>query len=169
MKLSNNTITEVSIKMVIMDALEKGHTNTSDIFEYMKSEVFEKAVQSYKSKFEAEFNNESLQPAPVKKSSSKIISDNLKNKKITMATLKSFINKSEVLFTETKRSFCGMTDMVENVDSELRVTSKEDAIGFKGVYCVGSGRDYFNYIENETMYGINVYNSCGNSNIWTNK
>jgi hypothetical protein len=33
--------------MVIMDAIEKGHTNATELIEYMKSEVFEKAVKNY--------------------------------------------------------------------------------------------------------------------------
>lgn len=33
--------------MVIMDAIEKGHTNTNEICEYMKSEVFMCAVENY--------------------------------------------------------------------------------------------------------------------------
>ena len=37
----------------------------------------------------------------------------LKSKKITLATLKSFVKKSPVLFVETLSSFNGMTDSVE--------------------------------------------------------
>ena len=40
-------VTEIAIQIVIMDAIEKGHTNTTDLIEYMKSEVFETAVKSY--------------------------------------------------------------------------------------------------------------------------
>lgn len=39
--------TEIAIQMVIMDAIEKGHTNTNELIEYMKSEVFAKAVKGY--------------------------------------------------------------------------------------------------------------------------
>ena len=45
--LSNETKTEVAIQMVIMDAIEKGHTNKNELVEYMKSEVFESAVKNY--------------------------------------------------------------------------------------------------------------------------
>lgn len=45
--LSTAAKTEVAIKMVIMDAIEKGHTNTNELIAYMKSLVFEKAVKSY--------------------------------------------------------------------------------------------------------------------------
>ena len=45
--LSNKTKTQTAIQMVIMDAIGKGHTNTNGLIEYMKSEVFEKAVKNY--------------------------------------------------------------------------------------------------------------------------
>ena len=44
--LSNETKTQTAIQMVIMDAIEKGHTNANELIEYMKSEVFEKAVKN---------------------------------------------------------------------------------------------------------------------------
>jgi hypothetical protein len=47
--LANTTKTEVAIQMVIMDAIEKGHTNAAELIDYMKSKVFEKAVRNYTS------------------------------------------------------------------------------------------------------------------------
>jgi hypothetical protein len=86
----------------------------------------------------------------------------LKTKKITMATLKSFIRKSESLFVLTISSFDGMTDCVEqNNNQKLLAVSKENAIGIQGVWCVGSSRDWFSFYETETHYGIKVSNSCG--------
>ena len=38
---------EIAAQVVIMDAIEKGHTKVSELVEYMKSEVFEIAVKSY--------------------------------------------------------------------------------------------------------------------------
>ena len=46
--------------------------------------------------------------------------EQLKTKKITLSTLKSFINKSEVLYVEVSSSFNGMTDCVERVEEKLR-------------------------------------------------
>jgi hypothetical protein len=46
--LTNTTATETAIQMVIMDAIEKGHTVISEMAEYMKSEVFATAVSNYK-------------------------------------------------------------------------------------------------------------------------
>jgi hypothetical protein len=93
----------------------------------------------------------------------------LKNKKITMATLKSFIRKSENLFIENRSSFDGMTDCVVDLKSELIPIAKEKAIGFNGVYCVGSGRDSFKFVETETHFGIRVSNCCGCSYLYTKK
>lgn len=45
--LTNTTKTEVAIQLVIMDAIEKGHTNANELAEYMKSLTFEKAVKNY--------------------------------------------------------------------------------------------------------------------------
>ena len=50
--LSNETKTQNAIQMVIMDAIEKGHTNTNELIEYMASDVCKKAVQRYINLFE---------------------------------------------------------------------------------------------------------------------
>ena len=95
---------------------------------------------------------------------------NLQNKKITLATLKSFIKKSPVLFVEHLSAFSGNDDyVISNENPEMRLVSKENAIGFQGVYCVGYSRDYFKYVETTTHYGIKVYNCCGSAILWTPK
>ena len=95
---------------------------------------------------------------------------NLQNKKITLSTLKSFIKKSPVLFVEHLSGFSGNDDcVISNESTEMRLVSKENAIGFQGVYCVGRSRDYFNFVETTTHYGIKVYNCCGSSILWTPK
>lgn len=94
----------------------------------------------------------------------------LKTKKITLATLKRFINKSEKLYVQTLMSFNGMSDMVEiNEDRKFIEVSKENAIGINGVWVVGNSRDYFSFQETKTHYGIKVSNACGSEIIWTNK
>lgn len=96
--------------------------------------------------------------------------EDLKNKKITLATLKSFIKKSESLFVLIESSFDGMIDGIR-YETEKRIVkvSKENAIGHNGVWCVGSSRDYFRYFENENYFGIEVSNSCGCGILLTNK
>ena len=93
----------------------------------------------------------------------------LKTKKITTATLKAFIKKANALYVEHISSFDGMSDGIVSCNSGLKQIDKADAIGFNGVYLVGSSRDYFQYVETETHYGIKVFNSCGSSKIYTNK
>jgi phosphoserine aminotransferase len=94
----------------------------------------------------------------------------LKNKKITLATLKSFVKKAPKLYVETLSSFSGMTDSVETFhETKLVEVSKDRALGIHGVWTVGGSRDYFKFVENETMFGIEVYNSCGCGILWTVK
>ena len=45
--ISDSAKMEVAIQMVIMDAIEKGHTDKNELIAYMQSEVFEAAVQRY--------------------------------------------------------------------------------------------------------------------------
>jgi hypothetical protein len=93
----------------------------------------------------------------------------LKTKKITLSTLKSFINKSSELFVEVKSSFDGMEDGVRKVADNFSKVSKEDAIGHNGVWCVGGSRNYFTFVENDNYFGIEVYNCCGSGILWTKK
>lgn len=88
-------------------------------------------------------------------------------KKITLATVKSFINKNaNSLYINVKSSFDEMTDCCESRNdgfgkaiSETEMI--ENTMGVCGSWFVGSSRDYFNAFENETLTGIEVYNSCG--------
>lgn len=45
--MKNATITESAIKMTILDAIEKGHTNPAELIDYMQSETFKAAVQRW--------------------------------------------------------------------------------------------------------------------------
>jgi len=45
--VSNEMKAQTAAKMVILDAIEKGHTNPSELAEYMKSETFATACTSY--------------------------------------------------------------------------------------------------------------------------
>jgi hypothetical protein len=110
----------------------------------------------------------------------------LKTKKITMATVKSFVKNADKVFVEHKSGFDGMVDCVmPNKDSELFEISKEEALGtHKGAWIVGGSRDYFTYQEMEIeklfvneegklvnlpvqFVGIKISNSCGSAILWT--
>jgi len=95
----------------------------------------------------------------------------LKDKRITRATLKSFIKKNiNDLYVLSVSSFDGMTDCVQNTNKAPRKVdaSKVDfnvdrTFGIEGLWTVGSSRDYFTYHEDDMFVGINVYNCCGES------
>jgi hypothetical protein len=46
-KVLPETKAQIAIQLVIMDAINKGHTEQGQILEYMKSEIFENAVKRY--------------------------------------------------------------------------------------------------------------------------
>ena len=91
-------------------------------------------------------------------------------KKITLATLKSFAKRNrDNLFVKNLSHFDGMTDCVETINDQewLKTELIEDMnyyrTGIKGVYTVGSSRDYFCKYEDSNYIGIEVYNSCGSA------
>jgi hypothetical protein len=90
-------------------------------------------------------------------------------KKITMATVKSFVRKnaSKEIFVNVKSSFDGMTDMCEERNHGFVVASKDDrcvenTLGLCGVWLVGRSRDWFTAYEDDKFTGITYHNSCGN-------
>ena len=87
-------------------------------------------------------------------------------KKITKATLKSFVKKNKgQLFINVTSSFDGMTDGCESVKGGFRPEQTTDfeknTLGVKGIWLVGSSRDYFRPYNDEGFEGIEVYNCCG--------
>lgn len=97
--------------------------------------------------------------------------ENLKStSKITKATLKAFIKRNvDNIYTKCCSDFNGMTDCVELVkDNFKKVNVDLDVLKgnheiLKGVYLVGSSRDYFTIFDENGFYGIEVNNCCGNS------
>jgi hypothetical protein len=89
-------------------------------------------------------------------------------KKITLATVKSFIkaNRKDLLIN-VKSSFDGMTDCVERVAGGFvpagpcEETYHENTLGVKGAWFVGQSRDYFYPYQEDGYQGIKVTNSCG--------
>lgn len=89
-------------------------------------------------------------------------------KKITKATIKSFIRKNKNdLYIKTKDRFNGMIDMVDDCEDQTirKVTLTDDRndynFGIKGAWFVGSSRDYFNSAEFGQFKGYEVYNCVG--------
>jgi hypothetical protein len=89
-------------------------------------------------------------------------------KKITKATLKSFVNKNrDNLYIRVDTKFDGMVDCVmetRSINME-KVKSRSDYIdhtlGISGVWLVGRSRDYFSQYTDGLYEGIRVYNCCG--------
>ena len=90
-------------------------------------------------------------------------------KKITRATLRSFINKNRAnLFLNVKSSFDGMQDCCEvrhygflpDKECDL-IHAKDNTLGINGLWLVNGSRDYFKAFENEQFSGIEYSNSCG--------
>ena len=100
---------------------------------------------------------------------------NTAQKKPTLATLKSFVRKNaDNLLLRVVSSFDGMTDSVEgNPNGKFNpiqqyangvFASKEinsNTLGIRGVWLVGSSRDYISTYSQDGLIGYEVYNSCG--------
>lgn len=89
-------------------------------------------------------------------------------KKITRATLKSFIRKNrEKLLIKVTSRFDGQTDGVESipnakfVPAESTVFDPSYTLGISGVWVVGGSRNSFSHFEDEGHVGIRGYNCCG--------
>lgn len=105
-------------------------------------------------------------------------------KKITAATVKSFIRKNRAqLLINVESSFDGMVDGVRDTgcrefhpvvardywdsDAGRYVEVSQDCkntLGICGVWLVGGSRNSFSRFETESLQGYRVYNCCG---AWT--
>lgn len=95
-------------------------------------------------------------------------------KKITLATLKSFIRRNEgKLFVNVKSSFDGMVDGCEpqhgGFQAQRPASHSKNTLGIAGVWLVGSSRDYFTAFDNGDFEGIEVSNCCGRFIVATSK
>ena len=92
---------------------------------------------------------------------------NLSSKKITKATVKSFIKKNrENLFINLESRFDGMTDGCEQQnggfeEAEATERNVDHTLGLNKAWFVGQSRDYFTYYNDGRFEGIEVSNSCG--------
>jgi hypothetical protein len=105
-------------------------------------------------------------------------------KKITRATIKTFIKKalaSNNLYLMTKSKFDGMSDMVEDFnDPQFRKASgvfnpnDEHRLGISpenngwGLWLI-KGDDYYKQFENDEFIGFEWWNCCGSGLIATKK
>jgi hypothetical protein len=96
-------------------------------------------------------------------------------KKITLATVKSFIKKNrKSLMINVKSSFDGMVDGLAYYNNGFREATEEkvnnvNTFGIDGAWFVGFSRDYFRPYNDGTFEGIEVYNSCGKFILATKK
>lgn len=92
----------------------------------------------------------------------------VRKKRITLATIKSFINKRrDRLYVSTRSSFDGMTDCVETCAYQGFEAARESSnphsnnMGIEGVWFVFGSRDYFEVYEDNAFIGFTVWNCCG--------
>lgn len=90
-------------------------------------------------------------------------------KRITLATVKSFIKKNEgKLFVNPKSHFDGMVDCVmPNENSGFKpaqpsYTPRENNFNMQGVWFVFGGGDSYTPYDDGKFQGFDVYNCCGN-------
>lgn len=93
------------------------------------------------------------------------------NKKITMATVKSFIKKNiNVLHVKCCSRFDGMVDCVMpnhdvgfNSVDPTKLDFNKPSFGIDGFWTVGQSDDYLKIYEDANFTGFEVSNSCGRS------
>jgi len=93
--------------------------------------------------------------------------ETITKKKITLATIKSFVKKNkEKLFINVTSEFDGMIDGISSCKdgfqkAKLTESNNKNTLGINGAWFVGSSRDYFYSYEDDNYIGYNVYNCCG--------
>lgn len=90
-----------------------------------------------------------------------------KDKRITLATLKSFIkHNADNIHINLLSTFDSMIDCVSNRNDGFKHTlfngSKiKNTLGYDGIWVNRTGNGFY-YFENKDYIGIEVSNSCGN-------
>lgn len=89
-------------------------------------------------------------------------------KKVTLATIKSFIRKNKAnLYIMYESHFDGMIDGVRYFDDtkfEKAVSTDKwlgNTLGVSGAWFVGGSRNYFSTYNKDGFFGYHVYNCCG--------
>ena len=93
----------------------------------------------------------------------------METKKITLATLKSFIKKHESnLFLNVRSDFDGMIDGMRYLNEgftpvEKDTDSERHNLGIRGLWVVRCSRDYFRPYNDGNYEGIEISNCCQHS------
>lgn len=97
-------------------------------------------------------------------------------KKITLATVKSFIKKNkDRLYIQNIKDFDGMIDGCRKCDDQTFKIAKFgddraiNTLDIFGAWFVGQSSDRFSPYEDENFLGISVYNCCGSFVLATQK
>lgn len=94
----------------------------------------------------------------------------METKKITRATIKSFIKReseANQLYIKVTASFDGMVDgIMPNKDAHFAMITApskvdENNLGIIGAHFVGEGRDYFTEYADSCFIGYTIDNCCG--------
>lgn len=92
-------------------------------------------------------------------------------KRITRATIKSFINKNkDRLVIKLHSNFDGMVDCVMPVNDTFRPAQPTSGmpaytLGIEGVWLVSGSNNYFSLVDDGKYFGYHVSNSCGSFTI----
>lgn len=91
---------------------------------------------------------------------------NTSTKKITKATIKSWVNKNRGnIYISVKSHFDGMVDCVMPVEDSFTLAKAcndmDYRMGISGAWFVGDSRDYFTPYDDGAYVGYEVYNCCG--------
>ena len=87
--------------------------------------------------------------------------------KLTKTNFKTFLRKNvQDLYLRKKTTFDGMVDGCVDVDKGFIKAERcqefhEHNYGYKGIWLVGGGRDYFEKYNDAGFDGIRVDNCCG--------
>lgn len=96
-------------------------------------------------------------------------------KKITKATVKSFIRKNEgKIYVKVQSSFDGMVDGIRFIEDQFEIAEKETVntdhtFGIQGAWFVGHSRDYCRAYEDQNFVGYYIHNACGSFYLTTKK
>ena len=95
---------------------------------------------------------------------------NTQGKKVTIATIKSFVKREKAnnnLYIKTKTNFDGMTDCVMPTNDKqfdkvgISTLQESHTLGIAGAWFVGQSRDYFRPYADDKFIGYEILNCCG--------